>query len=480
MIQTLFYTTENNNLYIYDHQFRLSILVHPKFKKVVEKTADIDPYYLRKYDYLKDHGFFSKSKLIDFGVIDESIINNNISQTPQIVFETTDFCNLNCSYCSLGDFYDGFDVRNQKNINTDYAITLLKYIFYHKHKGKNNRLVVSFHGGEPLFNGNFIKKIVEVVNQLKVEKEMEIVYSMTTNATLIHKYIHFLVENKFQLLISLDGNEMNHSYRFFKNSKINSFEKVINNIDMIQSEYSEYFASHVNFNAVLHDRNSVKDIYDFIYLRYNKIPRIAELAPNDVSLDKEDLFKSMYHNKRKSEAEYLKEESNHLPHEELLLYTELTNFLKYFSINYFISNITDLLSMEKRYLPTNTCLPFWKKIMLTTNNKLTLCEKVSSSKFFIGDVQETVKIDMEKIIQRYNSYYGFVREKCESCHVNKFCNVCLFLMDKNNLDKLDKNEFICEGFHNQKAFEHKLYRVFSFLEKYPNDSYSIIENVVIS
>lgn len=45
---------------------------------------------------------------------------------------------------------------------------------------------------------------------------MDIDYLMTTNATLIHKHIDFLVDNKFNIMISLDGNEGNDSYRIIK------------------------------------------------------------------------------------------------------------------------------------------------------------------------------------------------------------------------------------------------------------------------
>lgn len=479
MIQTLIHSSENDNLYVFDLQSRLSILVHPEFRKAYEKVPDVHPYYLKKYEYLKSHGFFSKSEPIDFATINEAVITNNIVEVPQVVFEATDFCNLDCTYCALGDYYEGFDVRNQKKINIDHAITLLRYIFNIKHKSKKNQLYISFHGGEPLFNGNFIKQIVEIANQLNSEKEMKIMYTMTTNATLLHKYIDFLVENEFQLLISLDGNEVNHSYRSFRGKNKNSFQKVIENIDRVQIDYPEYFEDNVNFNAVLHDRNSVKDIYEFIYSRYYKIPRIAELNPCDVSPNKEMLFSKMFHSKRNSEAEYVKEESNYLPHEEILLYKELTDFLKDYSINYYISNIADLFPGKKKQLPTATCLPFWKKIMLTTSSKLTLCEKVSSHKFTVGEVGETVTIDIPKITSQYNFYYEHVKEKCQYCYVNKSCYTCLFVMKKCNPNKLDTEKFECEGFHDLKTFNRKLYRVFSFLEKYPEDNSSIIENIVI-
>lgn len=82
-----------------------------------------------------------------------------------------------------------------------------------------------FYGGEPLLNMSFIEQIIEVVSQLNIGKEMEVSYLMTTNATLIHKYLPFLVENKFRLMISLDGNEENHSYRFFVKTRKTLFRK---------------------------------------------------------------------------------------------------------------------------------------------------------------------------------------------------------------------------------------------------------------
>lgn len=70
------------------------------------------------------------------------------------------------------------------------------------------------------------------------------------------------------------------------------------------------------------------NIYEFIYSRYHKIPRISELAPNDVNPSKKEFFNEIFHSYRRSESEYIKDDSNLLPHEELLQYKELTSFLK--------------------------------------------------------------------------------------------------------------------------------------------------------
>ncbi len=454
------------------------MLIHPEFKKAHEKTKNADPYYEEKYSYLKDHGFFSESKQANLkSVINESMVKESITQTAQIVFEVTDFCNLNCTYCALGELYMNTEDRNSKNINIHSAINLLKYIFELKsHKGPQ-QFVISFYGGEPLLNIKFIKQIVEVVHSLNSEKEIKIGYIMTTNATLIDRHIDFLIANNFRILVSLDGNEENNSYRSFRKSNNNSFKKIIDNIDMIQRDYPEYFNSNISFNAVLHNRNSVKSVYEFIFKRYHKIPRISSLNPNDVDPAKNDIFENMYNNALKSETEYRKEEDNLLPHNEAQPYKELTDFLKYISVNSYISNILSSTHSEEQYFPSSTCLPFEKKIFLTTSNKLLPCERISS-KYSMGEVDENVIIDIKEIAKRYSYYYEHLRNVCQHCYLYRFCGVCMFNIK--DLDKLDTGQqHVCDFFHNQNAFRSKLYRVFSLLEKHPNYFFEILEDRVI-
>lgn len=477
-MQPFIHKSDNGNLYIYDDRYRLSMLVHPEFNKVYKKLKSVDPYYVKKYAYLRQYGFFEKSKFSNFRTLEESVVEENIIHVKQIVFEVTDSCNLKCTYCAFGELYDGFDERTKKKINTRYAINLLKYIFDLKPKDKNQKLFISFYGGEALLNMNFIKQIVLIANQLKTKKGIDILYSMTTNATLIHKYIDFLAENKFNLLVSLDGNEENHSYRVFSKNEENSFNKVIENMDMIKRDYPEYFSEHINFNAVLHDKNSVKEIFEFIYMRYNKIPRIAELNMRNVRPDNIEILKGMYHSKRKSEIEYQMEDSdlNHLMHSKSLLYSEVINFLKSLSINYYISNINALLHKTEKYLPTGTCTPFSKKMFLTNRNKLLPCEKVNY-KYSIGNIHENVEIDIHKITRQYNFYYEHIKKFCQFCYAYRFCDACLFQM--NNLDNVNTKEFVCERFQNQNSFKNVLCRIFSFLEKYPKDFSEILENTII-
>lgn len=475
MIQSIIHTSENNNVYLYDNQQRLSMLTHPELKKVHELLV-ADSYYSGKYAYLKKHGFFAESKFDNIEVaIDDSMVEESIKQTQQILFEVTTSCNLKCSYCIQGELYhDSDSIISSKRLNLRSAVKLLKYVF--RFKAKEDRLSIGFYGGEPLLNINFIKKIVKIIHQLDAGNERDIDYLMTTNATLIHKHIDFLVENKFNIMISLDGNEENDGYRVHRKNNKSSFLKVIENVDFIKNKYPDYFENHISFNAVLHNRNSVKDIYEFIYNRYAKKPRIAELKMNDVSSGKNDIIRQMFNGKRNSEAEYRKEKSNLLPHNELLSYNDLSGFLKHLSVNYYISNVYSLFHSEEKFLPTNTCLPFSKKIFLTSRNKLLPCERIGD-KYFLGEVNKNVEIDIPSITRQYNFYYGHLKQYCQYCYLYRYCGLCMF--DIKNLHKLDTEEFVCDYFHDQSAFQSRLHHIFSFLEKYPNDFFEILEHTVI-
>lgn len=478
MIQSLIHSTEYGNVYLYDDMHMLSLLVHPELKKVCENSENVDPYYLKKYKYLKKYGFFDIPKSAEFGKVNERMVEEGIINVPQILFEVTDLCNLNCTYCGYGELYEVLDIRNKNNIDLNNALIFLEYILSLKLKCKKSRLAIGFYGGEALLNIEFIRQIVDKVKSLNYKNEMDIQYSMTTNATLIDRCIDFLVENKFDINISLDGNRENHSYRIFRGSNKSSFDKVIENTDMIFEKYPNFFDKHVNFISVLHNRNSIKSIYEFINNRYHKIPIIVELATKDVSPDKKNVIKEMFHNKRESENEYLKETSDIISkvYSNSSIHNELKDFVKCYSVNYYLSNLTSLLIKKDKYYPTSTCLPLARKIFLTTHNKLLPCEKVNY-KYCMGSVNGKVQIDIPKITKMYAHYYEILEKVCRNCFAYKFCGLCMYHIE--NLDKLDTEEFICERFYDKNRFGEKLYRVFSYLEKHPKAIFQILEDTEI-
>lgn len=471
MESTIFFKTERNNCYLYDCNTSYTLLCHPFFEQKIKE--DNDNYYKAKYTYLKNRGFFRTSVNKKISLLSEAIVKEGIEDTQQIVFEVTDKCNLRCKYCGFGDLYETYDARKNSNLDIDSSLHLIRYIFsLIKNDRKENLLAIGFYGGEPLLNMDFIKKVVNEVNTIN-EYNIPIKYSMTTNATLLHNHYDFLVNNKFGLLISLDGNEFNHSYRTYKNG-MNSFHAVIKNIDALRQKYPAYFDKNVNFNAVLHNRNSVESIYDFIFNRYGKKPRIGELADTGICNNKKEEFMTLFHTKRESFDAINASLKSTIDILEAPSYNFLLHFINHYTPFTYL-NMSGLFLDEKTYLPTGTCQPFSKKIYHTINNRLLPCERIDY-KYSLGKIEDnTVCIDIDKITEKYNYLYKKVIRSCNKCYASKFCGVCLYSID--NIDSLSPK---CQFFYNKKKFMNLLKLMFGLIETDIDNYYILRDEVTIT
>lgn len=234
--------------------------------------------------------------------INADLIRHSLCNTAQITFEVTDSCNLSCEYCAYGKLYSDYDQRENKMMPIKFATNIIDYmieLWESNHNSFNDNLHISFYGGEPTLNMNFIEKIVDYIKSRHIKKHCT--FNMTTNGILLDRYMDYFVANDFVLLISLDGNKDANAYRK-RNDGTESFEKVISNIDKLQKQYPDYFKNKVNFNSVLHNKNSIDSIYSFIKGRYDKIPHIGDV--NDIGIREEmkDHFLHIYRNSYESFA----------------------------------------------------------------------------------------------------------------------------------------------------------------------------------
>lgn len=121
--------------------------------------------------------------------LDAKIIKQSLANTPQITFEVTDACNLDCVYCGYGKLYGDHDERENKQLGIDKAIRLLDYMQglwdSSLSQSHNNAVYLSFYGGEPLLNMPFIQAIVDYSKKMK-NKKRKILFSMTTNGLMLY------------------------------------------------------------------------------------------------------------------------------------------------------------------------------------------------------------------------------------------------------------------------------------------------------
>lgn len=474
--------TFGHNIYTINKDKKCMFLTHPLLVPYLadKEQINIESYYAHKASYLKKHGYLDGSGHQYEGVLTAEKVREELSNLNQLVFEVTDTCNLRCKYCGYGELYGDFDVRHKKMMDFDSAKQIIDFLqkiwSESKQRFVNKVLFISFYGGEPLLNMPLIEKVVDYIESLQI-RNRKIQYSMTTNAMLLDKYMDYLAEKSFHLLVSLDGDEWSNSYRITLGGE-NSFHRNITNVDLLRQKHSDYFDKYVNFNAVLHNRNTVEGIYHFIKERYSKKPRIGSLNTTGIREDKKEEFAKMYRNKV---GDLEQSENYEVLVDEMFIdvpaYSEACTFIHQYNGNVYRS-YNDLFSKQIpcNFIPTGTCLPFGRKMFVTVNGKILTCERIGQQ-YGLGNIGADGCVDLscEEIAKQYNLYYDMFRTQCSTCYRSQSCTECMFTID--HLEVLD--EVRCPGYTNKDKFIAYVARNLSFMEERP-DAYEKIMEVVLA
>lgn len=376
-----------------------------------------------------------------FNTLSPEEVYNQLANIHHIGFEVTDSCNLKCTYCIYGDLYDNHVPRLNKKIDIKKAKMLINYLYKvinsSANKSIRNKVSISFYGGEPLLNMDFIKEIVYYTKTLNSE-HIEFTYMMTTNAIYLKKYIDFLIVYNFSITVSLDGSKENNSYRIFSNKKP-SYNIVYDNLKYIQKHYKNFFEKKIRFNTVMHNLNNLQEVFSSIYYNFGKVPNLSQINPSGINPYKRSFYNKLVKTKpfdRDKAIEKDMKEALGLDYGKL---KQLQHFIFHYNGNIF-DNYNDLLIKRKNIqrLPTATCVPFSKRIFMTVNAKIYPCEKIGHQ-FVLGEITDKeVKIDCEYIAQKYNSYYRSLEKQCMGCYYQKHCQQCMF-----DIQDLDTNP-VCD------------------------------------
>ena len=381
-------------------------------------------------------------------LVDELKSNDILHQLinlEQLTLEVTDACNLKCRYCGYGNLYNTHDKRENLFLNFIKVKHVIDYLYeiWKKYKGKSSprNIIIGFYGGEPLLNMNLIQQVIAYLEMLPPIPDTNFQFNMTTNAILLDKYMTYLAEKKFILLISLDGNEYAQSYR--KNHHgVNSFNRVYKNIKLLKETYPEYFHKNVNINSVLHNRNNIRSVREFIEKEFGKTPIISEINAFGICENKMNEFKKIYHPIASDISINDDDFKEYYPDMQGLF-----RFVGKISGNFFSSHNFLLKKNPLVYPPTGTCSPFGKKMFITVNGKILPCEKIDQ-KFVLGKVTDTgIELDLQKIADIYTRYYQKVKPLCKKCYMKHFCAQCMFYME--DLDGKVK----CPQFANKQKME---------------------------
>lgn len=416
-----------------------------------------------RYRFLKRHGYFRSVKPVNLeGRLVPSKVDENLSSIQQIIFESTEACNLDCTYCIYSKFYIN-QKRGTKEFDIRQARLMLSYILDRRAVTAPKDLIISFYGGEPLKNIRFIRQVVEFC-QLPRYKEINFRFSMTTNGLLLARHAQFLSDHNMEVSISLDGDSQANQYRILKNNKP-SYNLVVQNIDTLRKQYPDYFNKHISFLTVLHNQNTYESVFRFFQERYNKTPLISAINTIDINADYFDEFKETFIRNKREET------SVGNPASEMFMnhpgVRELSDILEKYS-GFVFKNYYEVLASRKstkrvqQFIPTATCQPFSMRVYLTADGSILPCEHISRI-FTIGALDsDKVTIKPEEIAASYNRYFEKITTLCNHCLIADHCKECIFNT------RIETDKPVCDFFTDEAKFIKEMGAALSMVEQeYP-------------
>jgi uncharacterized protein len=243
---------------------------------------------------------------------------------------------------------------------------------------------------------------------------------------------------------------------------------------MLREKYPEYFKQRVFFHAVLHNKNSVEAIFTYFKNKFDVKPSILQLNTIGIRKDKADEFRKTYVDENES---LFDSRDYSLIEQEMFIKLptiQSVSSLLFHSIDFYYNNYNDFFHPLRLRVthPTDTCMPFSKKVYLTVNGKILPCERIGQH-LELGWVRpEGVQLDLQEIADRYNRWFEQMRNQCQSCYIYNQCSQCLFFLEPKD------GKRVCARIQNLEKYSRYLSSFLSFFEKRPGLFDRILKEVL--
>jgi uncharacterized protein len=213
---------------------------------IVERIRTVKPTRSELTGFLLERGYAAADIDASLRELEESAVimhGDFVPQAPKvpvqkfplqrIVLNTTNQCNLACTYC----YEYSADKISQtegkpKFMTAEIAQASIDMLI--KESADRPSIHVTFFGGETLLNFMMLKSTIGYAQRKCAEVGKHVEFSLTTNATLLtEEIIDFLAENKVGITISIDGDkELNDKMRIFHDGK-GSYDTIVPRIKML-------------------------------------------------------------------------------------------------------------------------------------------------------------------------------------------------------------------------------------------------------
>lgn len=178
---------------------------------------------------MKEYGLFDAEPRSS-SETDQAVRDAYLAHKPRnLMLFLTERCNLKCLYCyeALAGVHDNGSILREgdgKEILID---------FFNRSAGRKN-IKITFFGGEPLTNWGVFKSLVEFAEQESAKRGISTGFTTTSNLTLLdEEKADFLVEHKFTVMVSIDGDKSTHDANRLDKQGKGTYERVASNLRML-------------------------------------------------------------------------------------------------------------------------------------------------------------------------------------------------------------------------------------------------------
>lgn len=351
----------------------------------------------------------------------------------KLTLQVTQNCNLRCKYC----IYSENSNLRQRSHSSNYMTveTAKKAIDFYSQHSKDVRLAsIGFYGGEPLLAYPLIVEAVHYAE--KVFKGKEILFAITTNATLLTEEImDFLLDHHFIIVLSIDGpKRVQNKNRVFGDGS-GSYDIVMRNInDAYDRDVKKLSGTSINMVIdstqrydellTLFDEPALKNVQ----CNYYYVDKDGEMQPPSTEYITElgyDKFRSFMGYFRSEKMEY----RNKL----------MEQSVKAFDVDQgrFTSSVLQSIAA-----PSGPCTPGKLRLLVNCYGDFYPCEKVNENEVMkIGSLD--TGFDFAKIRSILN-VGQLDSEKCKSCWAISLCNICARVADDGETLSAKRRDRACQ------------------------------------
>ena len=374
-----------------------------------------------------------------------------------LILNVTESCNLRCRHCVYGGKYPNQRLHSSRRMNWEIAHKALDFFLEKSRRVKEPH--VGFYGGEPLLNLDLIRDCVEYVRSRTSKKYH---FGLTTNGLLLRPPVaEYLIENDFNIMVSLDGPRHVHDRCRVDARGRGSWEKVIRNLELLSAMSPLYFKSRVTISAVVISNDHLSDIRSF----FENSPLLSGLS---VSTS----YPVYTPNPLIEEEQPAGRENSH-PCEHCALFSNcesrltnlegLTGFLKgYFQRELYEIHYRPIFDGFNGGIHINgCCFPGQRRLFASCDGRYFICERLDNG-YPLGSVDEGVL--PERVAALVEEYRG-VSKSCLNCWAVRFCTKCYASMSTGGRINWDLRRKECHSF--RRDFEKVLVLYHEVAEKDP-------------